>query len=89
MRRTSLFTVSDRLQILESQRNALEVTSAVIVQTIFRKELLHPQGEGGELVLGHAGEEVMLDLEVQIRHPPVDEDVVGAVHCVVGSVLRP
>ena len=39
--------------------------------------------------LRHRGEEVVLDLEVEVRHPPVDEEVVRAVCRVIRRVERP
>ena len=68
---------------------ALEVPTAVVLQVVLLKEGADTGVELHKLVLGHGGEEVVLDLVVEVAHPPVSEEMGGDVDGVVGAVLGP
>ena len=40
-------------------------------------------------ILGHGWEKVVLNLEIEVSHPPVDKPVIDAVSSVIGRVVDP
>ena len=85
----ALDSLADLVEVCESVTQAAEVTTAVVLEVVLLEELADELVEFNEFVLGHGGEEVVLDLVVEVPHPPVGEEVWGDVHSVVGSVLSP
>jgi len=65
------------MKVSKGLSHSMEVSTNVILQSMAFKQGLHLRGELDELVLRHGGEEVVLDLEVQVPHPPVAQPVGG------------
>merc|ERR1711865_699564 len=81
--------IANLVQVPERVRHGRHVATVVILQAVLLKQGLDSVRNARVPVLGHVGEEVVLDLEVEVRHPPVGEPVVLAVGGVVGGVLHP
>mmetsp|Transcript_31640 Transcript_31640/g.75290 ORF Transcript_31640/g.75290 Transcript_31640/m.75290 type:complete len:213 (+) Transcript_31640:206-844(+) len=81
--------VADLPQVEEGDAHALGVGPHVVLDAVLLEESTHARRDLRVAVLRHAGEEVMLDLEVEIGHPPVAPPAARAVGRVVGGVERP
>jgi hypothetical protein len=64
---------SNLVEVLKSDAHCFPITSLVILQAMIFKELLDTRGDHRMAELRHAWEQVVLNLEVQVTHPPIDK----------------
>ena len=76
MGRLDRFLGGDRL---EGAADALHVRARVVLNAVLLEKGLDARRDLGVVVLRHRREEVVLDLEVEVRHPPVYERCASAV----------
>ena len=81
----------DLAKVRERRLHRLHVAALVVLQPVLLEERLDPRGDDGVAELRHAGEQVVLDLEVQVAHPPGDEvqRTGGHIHGVNSRVSDP
>lgn len=77
------------VKIEESLKETAEVRASIIVQAMLLKEFLHPLACLRMPELRHRGKQVVLDLEIQVRHPPVGDGMAVQIRRVVARVLDP
>jgi hypothetical protein len=81
---------ANALQIRQHQLPSLKVPNSLILHAPFRAEGCHAAADLGLPVLRHLGEEMVLDLAVEVAHCPADQGVLGLdVDCVVDCVADP
>mmetsp|Transcript_33729 Transcript_33729/g.54302 ORF Transcript_33729/g.54302 Transcript_33729/m.54302 type:complete len:370 (-) Transcript_33729:149-1258(-) len=83
--------MSDVIEVVEGDSHRLRVRGLQVRDAVLGEELLHPLRDDWVAELRHRREEVVLDLEVEVAHPPVDP-LKGAglhVHRVSRSVHDP
>jgi len=81
--------VTNIVEVLEGVVHGLEIGHGVVVQTMLLAQSLDTGRGLGLTELRHVGEQVVLDLEVQVAHDPVDKDVVGNVDSAQNSRANP
>mmetsp|Transcript_15609 Transcript_15609/g.31654 ORF Transcript_15609/g.31654 Transcript_15609/m.31654 type:complete len:491 (-) Transcript_15609:323-1795(-) len=81
--------VGDVPQVAEHRTQSLDVGHGLVLHSVLLAELSGPLDDLGLLVLGHRGEQVVLNLTVEVAHPPVHKPVAVHVHRVIDSVLSP
>jgi len=77
------------IQVRISELKTFEVRMNSVGDPVLFKQLLHSWGDSRVTELRHAGEQVVFDLVVQIRHPPVDPECRFEVHRVFSRVAHP
>eukprot|EP00465_Bigelowiella_longifila_P004384 CAMPEP_0185276546 /NCGR_PEP_ID=MMETSP1359-20130426/56412_1 /TAXON_ID=552665 /ORGANISM="Bigelowiella longifila, Strain CCMP242" /LENGTH=384 /DNA_ID=CAMNT_0027870255 /DNA_START=157 /DNA_END=1312 /DNA_ORIENTATION=- len=84
-------SVADVVEVVEGDLHRLRVGGLQVGDPVLLKELLDPLRDDRVAELGHGREEVVLDLEVEVRHPPVHplERTGFDVHGVPGRVYHP
>ena len=81
--------MADGVQVRERLPQAREVGPHVVHQAVGLEERPHARRDVLVLELGHRREEVVLDLEVQVGHPPVAQGTGRDVRGVLRGVLDP
>lgn len=81
--------MTNGVKIAKSDLHCLSIGSVEIGISMFLEKSSDSWGDLREAVLGHGGEEVVFDLEIEIGHPPVYEGVVADIHRVVASISYP
>ena len=64
---------ADLVEVAERRAHGVPVASLVVLEAVLLEELLDARRDHRVAELRHAGEQMVLDLEVQVAHPPVDE----------------
>jgi hypothetical protein len=64
---------SNVVEVLESDTHCFPISSLVILQAMIFEELLNTRRDHRMAELRHAWEQVVLNLEVQVTHPPIDK----------------
>ena len=64
---------TDLVQIFKCDYHGISIISFIVMNVMLRKKLLDSARYLRVTELRHTGEQVVLDLVVQVRHPPVDE----------------
>ena len=81
--------IAHLIEVLEGGSEAHRVRTDVVGETVVLEELLDSGGDEGVPELRHAGEEVVLNLEVEVGHEPVHPPRGGNVGRVLGGVVNP
>jgi len=84
-----MVVISHIVKVAEGGGETLCVGANVINHAVLLEKRLDPGDDERVPELGHAGEEVMLDLEVEVAHPPVAPPRGRDVGGVVGGVEDP
>lgn len=81
--------ISSSIEIDECVPDCCEERSGVVLDAMFSKQGLHSHGSFRVVVLGHRWEQVMLNLEVEVSHPPIADGASIAVHGMLSRILDP
>jgi len=68
---------------------AFRVWAHVVLDTVLLKQSLHTVADLGVAILRHRGKQMVLNLEIQVCHPPVAPPSVGAICGMVRRVQGP
>ena len=61
------------MKVPKGDLHSLDVAALVVHQAMFLEECLDARRYDGHVQLRHGGEQVVLDLEVEVAHPPINE----------------
>jgi hypothetical protein len=81
--------ISNNMKVFKGGSKTLPIRADVINQSVTLEESLDPWGDESVPKLGHAGKEVMLNLEIEITHPPITPPGRSDVGGVVRGVANP
>jgi len=84
-----VFVCADVLQVLKRISKARKVAASVVVEPVLLEQSLNAQRGLGMAELRHGREHVVLNLEIQVRHPPVHEPMIREVCCMVTGIFAP
>mmetsp|Transcript_11663 Transcript_11663/g.30822 ORF Transcript_11663/g.30822 Transcript_11663/m.30822 type:complete len:348 (+) Transcript_11663:453-1496(+) len=81
--------VTHTLQVRKAIMHRFQVSAAVVLHAVLLEHRANARGDDRVAVLRHGGEEVVLNLEVEVRHPPVAPPRAVHVHRVDCGVAHP